>query len=277
MSWNKYRDQYRDLWLALNQADIITFVASSALKDFPKNIPKDLLKGMPDALREFSAIMEGAAEAKDCASRGKFPEPFFSLFTINVLLREGRSQFDYEQALARQQLVMLLAHTEAFIGDSIRAICKARPEILTSSQKQITWESALSFPDRDSLLDFLTEEYISVTMRSKDLGGVLSILKKDHGLDLVIQTEHLSTLSLTEQIRHLIVHTGSQIDAKFIKKTGLTAEDIDKPFSMHQATKACLFVAQSVFKAVSKKFYGISHPLKEVGFTIRKAKAESAH
>ena len=104
------------------------------------------------------------ASEKLAESPGPAFIPMLHLYAL--LVKEGRSPnaFNFRSALFRQQLVMVIAHLEAFLGDSIRAICAAEPRVLESTQKQITWSAALAYADRAALLAGLADSFVGFLM-----------------------------------------------------------------------------------------------------------------
>lgn len=287
-SWEKYQSQYTDFLFAIHQAELTTLASGSALKDFPRNLPESLRVGLSETmkqvaralgivLRDLDSKKGGSRKLKskkvDVKESPAFT-PMLMLWTIRIKQKKDVSKIDFQSALFRQQLVMIIAHTEAFIGDSIRAICGANPKMIISSKKQVTWEVALSFQDRTALLDSLIEEFVSAVLQAKDIGKILAGLEKDLGLPVDAAPESMANLSLAEQVRHLIVHVGGRVDAKFIEKTKIanpvgTIFPVDEDF-VKKTALACMDVGQSVFKAVSEKFFRVSDPLKVVGIKIRR-------
>jgi hypothetical protein len=312
--WKNYKDQYLNLILSFEQARLITFVAGTVLKDFPRNLPNELKKIIIDLL--MLTLQRNKAFLKYMKdNEGKIPvsildeevkperinvllseidklaievsnedinraldspicRPWSTIGTIHAKLRKkGILEIDYQNFFFQQQIVMSIAYIEAFIGDTIRAICRAKPEVITSSQKQVTWEIAFDYPDRDSLLDFLTEEFVSATLQSKDIPEVISALTKNHGIDLKVEQDSIKAIILAEQIRHIIVHTGGRVDRKFLKKTGNLTASLGEPFPIDEkfiedTASACINIAQALFDAVSKKFYGLSDAVRLVGIKL---------
>jgi hypothetical protein len=308
MSWNIYRDQYLNLILAFKQAELVTSVAEAVLKDFPRNLPetlrKDLINVLDASLYGLKIVLADMKKRgieddsvphhvrtevekmlslieRPVTKDGKDIElnpifmPVVTMSNIVAKQRKKRIEIDYQNFFFNQQIVMFIAHIEAFIGDSIRAICRAKPQVISSLQKQITWEAALAHPNKDSLLEFLIEEFVSSTLKSKDINEVIIILSKSYGIKLEVPLNTITVLSLAEQVRHIIVHSGARIDPKFVKKTGELPASIGEPFPINEkfvknTASACISIAQSIFEAISKKFYALSDPLSKVGLRFGK-------
>jgi hypothetical protein len=56
-------------------------------------------------------------------------------------------------------LIYRAALWEAFVTDGFRSVPVARPEMLRSS-RQVTYETALAFPDRAAMIDFIAQREI---------------------------------------------------------------------------------------------------------------------
>jgi len=297
MSWDRYKDQYLDLILSFHQAEFITLIARATLENFPHNLPDHLKEDLDDYWKVIEYMMgvvvndnkklKGELNDREIekiiplnVNRDKVKlnpifDPLIKMMMINATKRNDLLNMNYQKYFYQQQIVMFITYTESFIGDTIRAICRAKPQIIYSSKKQVSWETALSFPEKDELLDFLIEEFISDTVRSKDICEVISSIIKKYGIDININPGNLSALSLSEQVRHIIIHSGGCVDAKFLKKTGNSTVSFGEPFPVDEkliknTSLACKNVTQAIFEAVSKKIFDISNPLCIIGIKFRK-------
>jgi hypothetical protein len=127
---------------------------------------------------------------------------------------------DPQKGVFAQQLVTVVAYTEAFLADTLRAICRLRPEIVQSSQKELTWALALSFPDRESLLAALIDDFVSSRVRATDMKGFVTLFVKEQGLEFQLDPDDVASMALGEQVRHLLVHNGGRVDRKFLRLDG---------------------------------------------------------
>ena len=277
MKWTDYRKKYRNFLIAMYQAQLTTLAAGAALDEFPKNLPPRLKEGLFEELREVAKALEAVAKSIEepmlGGVNGERPEskirksspafwPMFSLMSTSVLEGRGYQTPDFTQVIYKQQLVMIVAHLEAFLGDSIRAICYRHPDIVTRSQKQISWADALSHRSRTKLLSSLVELYVAGLRASKSVCSIVEGLNKELRLEARIDHPGFADFTMAEQVRHLVVHSGGYVDSKFKKKTAsklaVGAEYTVTSAFLETATVAALVVAQILFDAVSKKFFG--HP-----------------
>ena len=138
------------------------------------------------------------------------------------------------QVLARHQAVaMMFAHTDAFVADTLRVVCRVKPEVLRTG-KQLTWETALSYPSMDDLLSGLVEEF-SYEFGWKTLRHRLEFFHDRFGVDLDIPPDELNLLKTFEQRRHLIIHNGGVVTEKYIAETGDANTRVGRPIVVSRA------------------------------------------
>jgi|GEM_PF-3876714 len=290
MSWAQYQSKYRQFLISIHQAQITTLAAGAALEGFPRNLPEPISTGLFDAMRTVAVLLEQAIAKRNDQEKVRIQikadlpdetspvlSPMLNMYAL--LLKEGQSpdSVDFESALYRQQLVMVIAHAEAFLGDSVRCVCLAKPRLLESDQKQISWSAALAFPDRQTLVAGLIDNFVGTMMQSKDVAGLLAQLRKTIGLEVLVDSKQLEQFALAEQVRHIIVHNGGRIDRRFCEKTGLRGPigelfQVDKSF-VEAASTAALTIAQSLFISVSQKFLSIADPVAGIGWKIETSAA----
>jgi hypothetical protein len=274
--WDRYRTQFLDFVSTLAEAELIARAAGAALADFPRRLPEDARQGFAKAMREVGEAMIEVVDGLEETSasrhhnvsvdlggdRAELFTPFLTILAVKVKQDRPRESLDFQAALFAQQLITIIAHTEAFLGDTLRAICHSQPEIVRASQKQISWEAALSFPDRETLFAALVDEYAASRTRTHSLKGLVTAFSKEHGLDLHLDSKDVASMTLGEQVRHLLVHNGGRVDRQFISRTGVRAAQLDETFPLDQTfvrkvKRACEKVAQAVFIAVARKYFGI--------------------
>jgi hypothetical protein len=112
---------------------------------------------------------------------------------------------------------MLYAHVDAFLGETLRVICRATPEVLRTG-KQLTWKTALSFTSMDELTDALAEQF-TYEFGWKTLADRLEFLRNSFGVNLNIPNDELQLLREFEHRRHLIIHNGGFVTDKYITDT----------------------------------------------------------
>jgi len=281
MLFEQYRNKYLQLLISVNKAEVITFAAGCALEDFPSNLPSGLREGLKDVMKELVEFLDSAlpnsevdeiprCDRKEIAIPTKYEfATILSLWFTIIKAGERPHNIDFQEALYHQQLVMLVAHTEAFWGDSIRAICCAAPGILKSQKRQISWSDALNYSDRESLLSALIENFVSDMTQNKGVKCFLENLKKRLKLHIVVDQHAINAMVTAEQVRHIIVHNGGKIDARFLEKTKIqqaVGEDFKVTVGfMRDVAQASTSIALAVFEAVARKYFSIEDPGESVG------------
>jgi hypothetical protein len=281
--WNQYRTQFQDFTLTLAEAELIAKAAGTALADFPRRLPEDARQGFVTAMYDVGEALTEVAGSLEDSTTNKISEasvelddpdslflPFLTITAIRAIQGQPIEQLKFQAALFAQQLITIIAHTEAFLGDTLRAICFARPEIVQTSQKQITYEVALSFPDRDFLFAALVDEYVTSRLRTNSMKGLVAALSKEHGLLFELDPQMIATMTLGEQVRHLLVHNGGRVDHQFIRRTGASSVQPDERYPLdeklvREVKGACENATQEVFAVVAKKYFGIEDLHREVG------------
>src|SRR5262249_18264172 len=149
------------------------------------------------------------------------------------------------------------AHVDAFLGDTVRVICRVRPEILRTS-KQLTWATALSFDSIEQLLDALVEQFV-YEFGWKSLLERLQSLSEKLGVDVTVPDHEAKLLKLFEQRRHLIIHSGGVATKKYIEETGDTRGRVGKTILITHEDVRLLgdtlsMLCSDVFRAVAIKY-----------------------
>jgi hypothetical protein len=222
--------------MATSQIDILTLVSAETLKDFPTNLPDELkeplLKGMLEvgtALKEVAkAAKEGKPIRKNLSrptdpTKGKLLDSVISLFISQVSMDESqviseRFQIGFERLLSLQTVIMTFAFLDAFMADTVRTICIARPEVL-KSEKKIEWSTALTFDKKEDLIKYLIERYV-FEFGWLNLLKRIEHLEKQVGIELETPASQIQLLDMAENIRHVAVHNGGKVSQEFIERTG---------------------------------------------------------
>ena len=165
MAWAAYTGLHSELQRAVAEACIIGRVAEAALRGFPSNVPRDLAEPLARSLRALGEDAVAAAEAAqigDTVAALKFDD--FDPLSLDVSLMIthafGRGApptvEDFGESVRRQQLVTMLAALDAFLGDTIRSICRVRPGVLRCA-KTITHDEVVAAGSYEALLAKLTD------------------------------------------------------------------------------------------------------------------------
>jgi hypothetical protein len=278
MPWESYRETYKNYISSTSQVEILTLVSGEAVKDFPKHLPEELRGPLLLGMRETANALIEVAKAAEMGKRisrsvrrpndptkGKLLDSVLSLFISEVTADNSRGiderfQEGFERLLSSQAIIMAFAHLDAFISDTMRAICVARPEVL-KSEKKIEWSMALTFDKKEDLIKYLIERYV-FEFGWLNLSNRVEHLKKQIGLELIQPESERELLDMAENIRHLAVHNGGRASQEFIERTGRNDLGIGDlvPITLDEIGKissAARLLASDLFASVSKKFFSI--------------------
>ncbi|HVS81248.1 MAG TPA: hypothetical protein VHE60_05905 [Pyrinomonadaceae bacterium] len=279
MSWETYRGVFKNFGTAMSQIEILTFVGNETIKDFPSNLPLSLKDPLLAGMRQMSNVIGVVLKASESGKRlrksiaasdsdptkGKLLESVVTLIISSADVTKPKKlsksfQIGFERLLGSQKLVMSFAYLDAFMADTLRAVCAARPEILKSAKK-IDWATALGFEKKDDLIVHLVERYV-YDFGWLTLSKRLEFLRKEFGLDIAPPEKEIELLHWAENIRHVAVHNGGRVSAEFIERTGKTELVLGEfvPIEFDELEKMIIAVrllAGDLFTSVSKKFFGV--------------------
>ena len=138
MKFADYRQIYMNFRIAVGQTHLVSLAAGDALKDFPKRLPPETREAilatfvdMKDKLGKAIRIAEKrrAKPSKRSTSyridvKSALAGSSLQLMVVQVLAGKKHNELDFDRLLYAQELVMLIAHLDAFLGDSLRTICR---------------------------------------------------------------------------------------------------------------------------------------------------------
>jgi hypothetical protein len=260
-----------DFGIALYQSQLVACAAQEILAEYPWSLSPPTRGALAGAMKRMATIAEGKTIPKKDMKTGYTPLFHPTLMLLHFVgerigtndpepiftqLRAGS-----QSAVFAQQLTLTIAHLDAFTGDTLRAICGQRPEVLKSN-KQVTWEKLIDLGQWESVITHLIEELV-FKFGWSTISERLDSLTKDYGVDLSTVTKgQRDTLAFGAEVRHLIMHNGGHVTARFcenvpadkrqpigeaVRVTRECADDI---------TLAALDVAGELCAAVGRKYYG---------------------
>ncbi|HWS17148.1 MAG TPA: hypothetical protein VN223_04000 [Candidatus Elarobacter sp.] len=245
---DSYKGTYLRFIRAIRQTLLVSAVAEHSLRNFPKGLPPAASRATVDLFEKVSSSLLAAVSHLDSKNTDPQSKKFkivtkaqekskrqsdreaaeIAMHALHLMLAMDFKKTKYSrlsqfrkqfQILARHQAVaMVYAHVDAFFGDTLRIICQVKPEVLRSG-KQLTWETALKFQSIEDLRDMLSEQFIN-EFGWKALPDRLEFFQTKFGVDLELPVTQLQMLSLFEQRRHLIIHNGGVVSARYIANTG---------------------------------------------------------
>jgi hypothetical protein len=175
-----------------------------------------------------------------------------------------------EWVLGCQELIMIFAHLEVFVADTLASAWQIDSKFLeaTPTGRKELKERSLSSLDLLSMQDFteLTERAIWDMMR-KSSDAYLKYLKDV--LQLKLQTDS-RLLYLAGLNRNAIVHNGGIISQKYLDSLNAKEKHntiVNEPVPINEeyiyrVFNAVLSLGEQIFEECSKIFFGISEPLK---------------
>lgn len=274
MDLQEYQRVYVDLQLAVIQIGTISVCAGDALSNFPHRLPEQSRETAYAALREMQqkigkiiqAHESGSMDFSDTELDDEILDQRASAMIVDLYMttliagRNGR-EFDFERLLYAQEMIMVLAHLDAFLADTLRAICTREPRLLMRGNK-ISWREVLEAGSWDRILTRLIDEY-SYEFGWKSARERIAYLRDEHGLVVDISDAILDKLDLAEELRHLFVHNGGRVSRKYLERSGRTGIDVGSiiTLSAQDASSIGIIVRRvgsAVFASAATKFFGAS-------------------
>jgi hypothetical protein len=224
----KYGQIFNDFCVGLKQIEILCAVATYTLDDFPNNLPENLRRSLVTAITEISEQLnhdktkpEPQIVDVEVALNSKLEKQLVQSVLEFIMMKSNKkvkkiTDPNFGRVICSQSLIIVFAHLEAFMTDTIKFICDACPEVLKSKNKKISFEDALKFESniKQLLIDRYTYEF-----GWKSIDEKLAFFKSEFGLKLEIVDSNIDVLKEAENVRHIIVHNGGRISQQFIDKS----------------------------------------------------------
>ena len=245
-------------------------MAKEVFKDFPskETLPPNLrmqmkrgIQNTKEAMGEIHAAME--AGSIPFSTGYKMTGEFFAHWIMTIVASGNLGippQWDLQDLIYPQEIIMSFAHFDVFFADSVRAICQICPEILKRN-KQTDWGTILSCGNWEALLNYFTEQYV-YEIGWKSIPKRIEFLKDKLGLVFSLSEPEIIFLEEAEQVRHILTHNGGKINQEFLVKTGrddLVIGEYYKvtPAFTRKVSFTILGLASAIFESVSRKFFAI--------------------
>lgn len=234
MEWEDYRIQYFDFDIAICQTEILVRAADRLLKDFPNNLPMNWQNSIREGELAYMNAMKAAIAKmpnagiissldidKQVADKYKndpsgILRPLIEIETRMAILGHPIDDIPVAQSAYSHQLVMIFAHLDAFIANTLRAICKKQPQVLKSNKK-VDWSTILDLGDWDSLFYYLVERFV-YEFGWDSISKRISKFQKEMGLDIELSNSTLKVLEIGEMTRHLVIHDGARTSQELVNK-----------------------------------------------------------
>lgn len=238
MEWQEYYRIYQTFDLSMNMARVVAKAADHLLQDFPTRLPEqlqaklhfgeeifkgalaDLVRSEPgERVRYVTAIVEESSRTLDSYfdDAPGIVEPALDVYLSAVLLGVPRETLLFGEQVYVQQLVMTFAYLDAFIADSVRAICQACPAVL-KSRKTLDWATIVSIGNWEGLLQALVDRCVH-EFGFRSVVERIDTMRSRFGLELDLGDRLMRVLEVGEMIRNLFVHNGGRVNQDFIDRT----------------------------------------------------------
>lgn len=288
-----YRSVYINFIRAITQTKLISILAEHSFTEFPARLPTALKQHTKQTLnkvaqkiyQEVKGDKEKACEIavdhvlletieREYPEASEFSKDVLEMIKIfgvamafankevtDELVEEmTKEEFgDRLRLLVRHQaMVMMLAHFEAFMADTLRVMCRARPDILRMERK-VTWADVLQFETMVDFIEYITEKYLNDLFFEKNIAEQIGTLANMCRAD--ISDEEKRFLYRYEARRNLIVHNGGVVSERYIKETRDTSVTVGQVVQVSSDDIRTLFdklrkIGTSLFLSVAEEFLG---------------------
>jgi hypothetical protein len=277
--WQTYTIAFHNSQLAMFQSLLISIISGESLKDFPQKLPQHLRKQYSEGIR---AAGKARADLK-VGPDGTFEIDFnlyskhalFSQVAVGIIF-EGSlviahdpqkspltpslfaSLFDCDRTIQAQQLVMLFTQIEAFLAQTIRTICLAKPDVLKRYERKIRPQHVEGTASLDDLMDLLIDQLVFDMSWRGALKQRLESVSKTFGITL--DTSRVApAIQILEKVRNILVHNGGRVSQEFIDRTRIRNVSIGENYPINEMDVLRLFrfaqqLCGSLYIEVSTKF-----------------------
>lgn len=266
MDWESYTQIYYSHILSTDRMRLLALLAKETLEDFPSKLPEDIRVTLLTDMHEFTDLLGKLVRGEITDFRMQEVRPIspiiLKVFTLLYImgLEVDFGYFDFTLLIRSNELVMAFAFIDAFLADSLRAICQTCPRVLCSN-KEVDTATIISCGGWKELIEHLTEQYVfefgwsSVVKR-------LEALKDKHGVVIQCSESDLELLKEAEEIRNVIVHNGGRASRKYIANTQQTSLQVGEPVPITSEYLDRVFsimkhVVYEVYVAISRKFFSV--------------------
>jgi hypothetical protein len=276
--WREYARAYRGFEDSMASIHLMTAVATATLEgqEWPEHIAKMFSAAMRDVTQMVTTGAQVLKESrrKSPPRRELMPGPeredeVYQAFhhwlvmlmwaqTMFPRAKAPRRSFAYGEILRRSHLVLVVAHLEAFLADSVRAACRARPEVL-HTDRTFKWSDILAAGSWNGVLSSMIEAYV-LELGMLSLKARITKLRERHlKLPIKVPARVLIQLDEAENVRNAWLHDGGRASARFIERSGRTDIVLGSDVPMVNITTTALnarWLAAVVFRDISSKFLG---------------------
>jgi len=249
MDWKAYEQNYAHFRLSLALGDLLAHTTAERVRDFPHRLPTGVRLALNVALRwsghagtppdpDADAVLQRVVdelftpgdttviEAEEAVAKaiGDCPLPVsVSAVWAGLAFRHlglPITKVNLEWFLASQRVIMAYAHLEAFLANTVRAICCAQPGHL-KRRKAMAWEDILQAGSVADIAVAMIEELV-LEFTHQSFKDQIACLREHFGLELTVSPEVEMELNQGAIDRNLLVHNGGRVNQAYRKATGRT-------------------------------------------------------
>jgi len=279
VDWEGYKNVRKNFDFSINQTLATTLLLREVLKDWPQNLPEPIQRPVVDAMSRISSLWRDYFDEKITSEQmhSEFDRQlkewdkvegrkllFGSVFLMRLSRPDpSKSEIKFDRMVYSQAIVMLFSHLDAFLADSMRAICRGRPDILRSDKK-MAWNEIIACGGWGKVMARMVEEYV-FNFGWQGVVRRVEFMKKQLGLTFEVSDEDFKVIDQDEHIKNAVTHNGGNASQEYIERSGRTDLLIGQPIPIteelvKQLYTACRSLGEAASEAISKKFFGQDKP-----------------
>lgn len=260
MNWSEYKNHYSDFLAAMFRSEVITFYADRAIPNMEVKQPESEKSKLP--------FLASYSRRQLASIAGGYRTDHGMMDAFAGLIFDQQK----ERFISYQELPLILAHLEAFLGHSLIALWETNPTLLTlvADHRERLKTTGLSSNPADwspsDLGKLIEATLFDVFRKTLDrFSNYVTVI----GIAL---TTNFRPLVVADLKRNLIIHNGGIVNNKFLgnlnaaeRRSAAYAVGQHLPINYDDITTVfnhALQLAEELFTQVSTQFLGESTPLK---------------
>jgi hypothetical protein len=239
-----------DAWRALSRA-VISALSASGPKGF------ELAASLQQTLDETEPT-EDQASSSDPPFQHPIARSSVGLFVDHFKATAELTSISFDRTAGAQRLLMTIAHVEAFLSESVRAICHSEPRVLATG-RQLKWEEVIGAGSWDTLLDLMIERHVYQQGWQGDIAARVAAFCAAYGVELPTPHDVIEDLAQAEQARHVILHAGGRVTEEYLRKARVIAPLVSlvpmEGAFLEKVSQGARRLCDDLFYSTSAKFF----------------------
>jgi len=137
-------------------------------------------------------------------------------FLIDVMRSAKSSSSQYPDVTYRMSFVYLVALFDAFLSDVFSQVARARPNLLKSSKKQVSYDKLLEFGSFEALIEFIASRELN-ELSYKSMKDQADYYRDRFGVALDDSGVPVSELIELRSTRNLLVHNNGVVNQIYLE------------------------------------------------------------